>query len=297
MIKKNPKYPNNFSIIIGAMKSGTTSLFEVLAQHPEICGAKKKELDYFVKDNDSDNSEYYSFWDWNRERHTIALEASVAYAKSPYIAGVPARMIDSNVGEIRLIYLLRDPIKRIESQVRHGVFAGWGKSLDEGLPVDAINFSKYSMQIEQYLEYFPRDHILLVTLEEFKSEPRKVLTRICQFLKLNEDFFFRDVKETRNSGEFFNTSESVAKLTQSGFGQYLAIKVLPPKLKYMIRKLITRFGSKDVDTSNHGRWKLTESERGLVLAELEEDLFRLKHNYEVDVEKFWQIKVDPQGQD
>ena len=42
--------PDNFSIIIGAMKSGTTSLFEVLAQHPEICGAKKKEIDYFVKD-------------------------------------------------------------------------------------------------------------------------------------------------------------------------------------------------------------------------------------------------------
>ena len=43
--------PNNFVFIIGAMKSGTTSLFDILSQHPQVCPSKTKEPDYFTKDS------------------------------------------------------------------------------------------------------------------------------------------------------------------------------------------------------------------------------------------------------
>ena len=39
--------PWNFAIIIGAMKSGTTSLFDLLSQHPEVAGSRSKEPDFF----------------------------------------------------------------------------------------------------------------------------------------------------------------------------------------------------------------------------------------------------------
>ena len=290
MIERDPNSPHNFSIIIGAMKSGTTSLFEVLAQHPEICGAKKKELDYFVKDNDSDNSEYYAFWDWNKERHSIALEASVAYAKSPYIDGVPARMIGSDVGKIRLIYLLRDPIKRIESQVRHGVFAGWGKSLDEGIPPNALSFSSYAEQLDQYLPYFTRDEIFIITLEEFKSNPDLVLEKICKFLDVDETFKFINANEVKNSGDFFNAPQFVSSMTQGAFGQFIIQHILSPKYKNLIRGFLSKKSAVSGDRDNNsGRWKLSTAEHAEVLEELSDDLSRLKSEFGVDFYRYWDL--------
>ena len=51
--------PSNFALIIGAMKSGTTSLFHLLAQHPEIAAASVKEPNYFSSDD-----VYSKGWDW-----------------------------------------------------------------------------------------------------------------------------------------------------------------------------------------------------------------------------------------
>ncbi len=42
---------NNFALIIGAMKCGTTSLFSYLAQHPEISACQPKEPDFFSYDD------------------------------------------------------------------------------------------------------------------------------------------------------------------------------------------------------------------------------------------------------
>ena len=40
--------PDRIALIIGAMKSGTTTLFEVLSQHPQIAAAPDKECDFFT---------------------------------------------------------------------------------------------------------------------------------------------------------------------------------------------------------------------------------------------------------
>lgn len=161
------QHPENFALIIGAMKSGTTSLFDILSQHPQICPAKIKEPDYFIKDRDTKAREdYLSLWDWKDGSHVVALESSVAYTKAPYIPDVPERINKSGLGKFRFIYMLRDPLSRIESQARHAIFAGWGKSLDVEISEDLINFSCYVMQLDNYLKYYSADDILLITLEE-----------------------------------------------------------------------------------------------------------------------------------
>jgi hypothetical protein len=284
---------DHFAFIIGAMKSGTTSLFDILSQHPQVCPSKIKEPDYFTKDNnESAHKDYLSLWDWHSDTHSIALESSVAYTKAPSITGVPERIYKSNLGSYRFIYMLRNPLTRIESQVRHGLFAGWGKSLDTGIPEDAINFSSYAMQLDQYLKYFPIDNILLVTLEEFKLNPDVILSRICQFLEIDKDFKFQDVRKIRNSGEFFNSSASVSRITQSSFGQFIAGKILPAKIKTLLRDTITRLSKGRNKTSNLARWQLTPEERNLVLNRLAGDLKRLESDFGVDIQKYWHIQPD-----
>ncbi len=79
-----PRPPTRFGLIIGAMKSGTTSLFELLAQHPQISASAEKEPSFFNRDSDDDEwRRYTDLWRWDPSRHLIALEASTSYSKSP----------------------------------------------------------------------------------------------------------------------------------------------------------------------------------------------------------------------
>ena len=285
--------PANFAIIIGAMKCGTTSLFDILSQHHQICASKTKEPDYFTEDRDDKAlDKYLALWNWNQNTHSIALESSVAYSKAPYISGVPERIHHAAIGQHKFIYMLRHPLSRIESQVRHGLFAGWGKSLDNGIPGDAIKYSCYAMQLEEYLSYFSRDSIMLVTLEEFISEPLEVLFRICQFLNIDDSFQFTEVTETRNSGDFFNAAPNLSRVTQSSFGQFIAQKILPVKIKNIIRDIISKSNKSSNKPSNHGRWQLNSEEKATTLKSLAEDLIKLETEFDVDIQKHWQIQTD-----
>lgn len=280
--------PDRFLFIIGAMKAGTTSLFEILSQHPRICPCKTKEPDYFVDDSDeSSREDYLNLWDWQDSTHLIALESSVAYSKAPLISSVPERIYNSKIGQYRFIYMLRNPLTRIESQVRHGLFAGWGESLDAGIPEDAIYYSSYAMQLDKYLKYFSIDNILLITLEEFKNHPEEVLSRVCRFLEIDTNFKFQDISATRNSGDFFNASASVSRITQSNFGQFIANNILPVRIKNWLRKTITHLNKRSDQTTSLGRWKLTSKERNTILDRLSDDLKRLESEFGVDVQKYW----------
>lgn len=284
------KKPKRFVLIIGAMKSGTTSLFEILSQHTQICPSKEKEPDYFTKNRDNQSRDkYLSLWDWKDDLHSIALESSVAYTKAPFIPGVPVNIYKSGLGSYRFIYMIRNPITRIESQVRHGLFAGWGKSLDKGITDDLIAFSRYAMQVKNYLKYFSKNDILLIPLEEFQLEPNEVLRRICCFLDVDPQFNFSKVEEPRNSGSFFNGSPFIARLTQGGIGKFVSRKVLPTRIKTWLRKKITNLDKGGKKSSSIGRWKLTPEEKSRVLDRLADDLKMLKEEFDVDVHKFWQI--------
>ena len=285
--------PEDFVFIIGAMKSGTTSLFEVLGQHPQVCPAKVKEPDFFIKDHDMKSLEsYLSLWDWKSGKHKVALESSVAYAKEPFISGVAKRIFESNLGEYRFIYMLRNPLQRIESQIRHGQFAGWGGALENGIPDDVVDFSRYAMQLDYYLKFFPLDRILLVTLEEFRDEPKKVLSRICCFLGIDADFDFQDASVIRNSGEFFNSPSFIARITQNKLSQLLAKKLLPAHFKTRLRCLISRMSGGGSAQSTERRWRLNRDEKQHVLDLLSDDLKRLESEFGIDIAGRWHIAPD-----
>ena len=283
--------PDNFTLIIGAMKSGTTSLFEILSQHPQIIAANKKEPNYFVKDRSvKELDEYLELWDWDQDRHITALESSVAYSQSPYQSNVPERIKASNLGDYRFIYMLRDPLSRIESQVRHGLFAGWGKDLDEGgVTNELIKFSSYASQIEKYLEYFPKESILLITLEEFNKNPESTLKKVCGFIGIDSAFVFKNVNDVRNSGEFFNLPSVVSTISQGGISQFVIQNILPLKIKRLIRESLAKLGKKKNSEISLGRWKLNDQEKQFIYSELKNDFKKLKIDHGVDAEREWNV--------
>ena len=115
---RNTEMPNLF--IIGAAKCGTTSLHCYLDLHPEISMSRIKEPRFFACPEGpreeraiTDRNRYLALFEAGKK---IRGEASPAYSQHPAVSGVPGR-IAMESPDAKFIYLVRDPIERIESQL------------------------------------------------------------------------------------------------------------------------------------------------------------------------------------
>jgi hypothetical protein len=108
-------------LIIGSMKSGTTTLFDLLARHPAIAPARNKEPGFFAFEEvfALGFGWYDALFAFDPARHRYGLEGSTDYTKHPFCTGVAERLIASAPRRFRLIYLMRHPLRRIESHARH----------------------------------------------------------------------------------------------------------------------------------------------------------------------------------
>jgi hypothetical protein len=195
-------------LIIGAYKCATTALHRYLSAHPAVYMSDPKELNFFVDDAP------WGRWDrgieWYArhfpERLAVRGEASPSYAAHPIHRHVPER-IARTVPDVRIVYLVRDPIDRIVS----GWIARTGRgaerrSLAETLADpehnDHVNISRYWLQLEQYLQCFSPEQILVVDQHELMHRRSRELSRIFRFLGIDESFTspaFEDLHHTAPS--------------------------------------------------------------------------------------------------
>lgn len=181
-----------FALIIGAMKSGTTTLFDHLSGHPEICPCEEKEPNFFANPGNFARGLpwYESRFPWDGERHRVALEATMLYSWAdviPDTEGVPAR-IASTPRDFRFIYLVRDPIARIESHITYTAIRDEVGDFDtraDTVPEWLISVSDYWKQLECYFEHFDPKRVLVATTEELRANPGALLARIESFLELS----------------------------------------------------------------------------------------------------------------
>ena len=128
-------------IIPGVYKSGTTSLFEYLALHPEICGASEKEPGYFNRLRRGKKQpppiEKYLQYFKHCGTQKYLMEASPVYFRN---GAIVAQAIKKYLGDVKIIVILREPVERLISDYKY-----W-KSL---LAIDQqLDFEEY---IEEYI--------------------------------------------------------------------------------------------------------------------------------------------------
>jgi hypothetical protein len=221
-----PVMPN--FLIIGAMKAGTTSLYHYLRAHPEVFMPSVKELDFFVgRVNWERGIGWYGKHFEGAAGARAIGEASTAYTKYPVVEGVPQR-IAAHLPDVRLIYVVRDPIDRMRSHYQHRVALGAEREpLRQAVLQNRIylNCSRYALQLEQYLEHFPRDQVLVVTSEGLRHNRRAVLRRVYAFLGVDSSYV-PDVIER----EFYRTEER-ATYSPAAWGIRRTLKRLFPATK------------------------------------------------------------------
>lgn len=179
-----------YFFIIGAMKAGTTSLYNHLAGHPELYASPKKEPRVF---RDAGNLEAQKaaflalFQDRRDERW--CFEGSTAYTKFPAVTGVPERL-RAIVPDARFVYLVRDPVARIWSQYLHNLAHGRESRPFACAIKDAqyLDVSRYHRQLTEFLAVFPRERILVETFEEMVKQPLATVRAVCDFLEVDSSY-------------------------------------------------------------------------------------------------------------
>jgi hypothetical protein len=192
-------------IVIGAARSGTTSLHKYLEAHPDIFMSDIKEINFFS------NQKYWQKGiDWYkrhfaRANHTAVGEASTSYTNFPLIKNVPKRM-HTFLPHAKLIYIVRDPIDRFIShylqRIRRGAETRKISDIVENHPDDHLLWQgRYFAQLEQFLSYYPFERFLLLTIDDLKNTPNETVMSIYRFLGVDDSFINADFSVTHNANK------------------------------------------------------------------------------------------------
>jgi hypothetical protein len=194
------------AVILGAQKSGTSSLHQFLVQHPQVIAPLRKEVHYFDLNHGRGEA-------WYRAHFGRTGEPGLNLDSSPYYLfhpAVPARL-HALLSQARLVVLLRDPVRRAYSHYWHERDKG-RETLDFEAAIAAEparlgdaeaaladgriersaahqHFSylargRYAEQLERWLAVFPREQFLVLRFEDLAREPLSVLNRTLSFLGL-----------------------------------------------------------------------------------------------------------------
>lgn len=180
-------------ITIGAMKCATSSMHRYLAEHPQIAVSTPKELDFFVEHNYREKG-----IDWYRQQFVdppdalVGGESSVNYTKKHEFPGVAERM-HQHLPDVKLLYILRDPLRRAESHWVHLVGSGKWRGDFESAVQDPessgmIQTSCYWSQLSSFLEFYDPSQIKVMSYEQLSADPQAAVDEALEFIGVPGEF-------------------------------------------------------------------------------------------------------------
>ncbi|NXN93127.1 HS3S1 sulfotransferase, partial [Rhinopomastus cyanomelas] len=196
------------TIIIGVRKGGTRALLEMLSLHPDIAAAESEVHFFDWEDHYRNGLQWYINQMPFSYPHQITVEKTPAYFTS---LKVPERVYNMNQS-MRLLLILRDPSERVLSDYTQVFYNHMQKhkpypSIEQFLIKDgelnldykAINRSLYYIHMQNWLKYFPLDHIHIVDGDKLIKDPFPEIEKVERFLKLSpqinaSNFYFNKTK-------------------------------------------------------------------------------------------------------
>jgi hypothetical protein len=172
-------------IVIGAMKSATTTLHEQLRRQRGLIMSQTKEPNFFSDDeNYAKGLEWYASCFPQTSVHGLRGESSTHYTKLPTYPQTVNRMQNA-LARVKLIYVMRHPIDRLISHFLHEITVGQiSCGLEEAVAhhPELVDYGRYSFQLEPYFKAYGRQSVLPVFFDRLVAEPDEELERIGRFL-------------------------------------------------------------------------------------------------------------------
>ena len=179
-------------LVIGAMKSGTTTLYEDLRSQPGLL-VSDKESGILTGQQEGPNNapsddqilRSYDAAFGPARPETLCGEVATTYSMEPHFPGVAQRAARLFPSSLKIVYLVRNPITRIISHHHHDYSSGrLGSDVDTAVRSDPrmLDYSRYATQIHPWIEAFGPDRVLLVRFESYVADRDLVLQDILRFL-------------------------------------------------------------------------------------------------------------------
>lgn len=289
----------SYFFCLGAQKSGTTTIHDILIQHTDLCLPSKKETKFFAfEENYTKGLDFYrSFFNCHDDKKLFG-EIDPDYL---LYEGTSKRIYDTFGKDTKFIIILRDPLQRAISHYNMEVYRGY-ETIDfldaiqqEHIRIkdSEINYSRFSYlirgkyyeQIQKYLNYFPIQNFLFLTYEEdIVSNMNKTIAKIFEFLGIN----FQNIETAIYSNKTFQPRFGELTKKKINSSTFQKIKMLLPET---IRKIITNCFDiinnsgkpPQADALSHSK------KREIRDTYFKDDIEKLSILIDIDFNKLWKI--------
>ncbi|MEQ5791020.1 sulfotransferase domain-containing protein [Muricauda sp. NFXS6] len=247
-------------LTIGAAKSGTTTLHDILIQHPDICLPDEKDFHFFDDDeNYKKGIKWYEKKFSGSSNEKITGEISATYLYSEKAA---QRIVDDFGSSIKIAVILRNPANRAFSEYLHqkrtyghkvpniNEYFGTKGKIGKDMPFYSTIIERgfYFKHLKRYIDFVGKENIKILFLERLSKDPANEIQNILSFLgaDINSSLSVNKVSNPK----FLPKSRTFHKLFFSEHNNPIrkALKFIVPSFKYRknIRKFFKRINRKKV---------------------------------------------------
>lgn len=205
---KNRFLPN--FLVIGAQKSGTTWLYHMLRQHPEVFVPKCKEVHFFNKSENYERGvDWYRSFFVGRDDEKAIGEATPNYfwtsknERTYYsrTANVPS-LVKNIIPRSKIILTLRNPVERAVSayyeHIRQGRISPRERISDILNLYGILSMGYYDIHLQRWAKIFPNEQFLILIFEEdIAAGNGKTAEKVYQFLDVDPSFVPDDLRQKR----------------------------------------------------------------------------------------------------
>jgi len=238
-------------IIMGAMKSATSTLHAQLALQDGIFMSTPKEPNYF-----SDDAEYARGEDWYQSLFSdasdldICGESSTHYTKLPDYPLTLERMA-KQLEKPKLIYMVRHPVDRLVSHYIHQ----WSRNkfkceINSAIEEysELVSYSCYAKQLKPYVAHYGRENILVVFMESIKNNPQELIERVADFIGFSGQVQWRhDLAKQNVSKERIRIFPGYGLLIDSDFMVCVRRNFIPQVIRDYVKKRLSKQKRPNID--------------------------------------------------
>lgn len=280
-------------LIIGAGKSGTTALYEYLAQHPQVFMSKVKETNFFELEGhdklsgyDASDPEGFFHYPWSVTDRKAYFDLfkdaqagqAIGEASPMYLYGKKAvHRIREELPDVKIIVVLRDPVDRLFSRFYHLVREGrepspeFADALQKGniwwKKNDLVQEGFYYTHLKKWYDNFPAEQIKVMLYDDLRKDPQAFVSEVYNFIGVNAEFNPDLDVEYNQSGRIKNKFKD-RLIGQNGIIKRSVNAVFPQLVQWMKSNKKIRARYIEMQASNLEKPKLEKALRLQMINEI-----------------------------
>lgn len=202
-----------------------------------------KEPHFFGRDSDNP----VKTWDWYAQLFEGAGEAiAIGEGSTSYTHLEIGERVAQAIWEYRptsrLIYMVRHPIRRLESDWRMRTYEGWaGGSINEAVKAGGslLSHGMYWHNLNFYRQLFADEQILIIFMEDLASDPASTLRRCFEHLGVSPEAPIKNQRVAKNNSSGFLKDGHLAKILKDSSLRNLLTRLVPPGVKRHLMPLLS----------------------------------------------------------